>query len=183
MEVLVPRLPLPQGRGRKMCPPLGHARQKVERGDDAGLPLVTAVADRTAQRLGLQEHPHAGEVGQLVDRYRRHPEAAVVRGIDQLLGAQPDQGLAQGRHADVVALLEFVHAELGVGGECPGQDVVAELAIGDGGEGHATVVAVDDLRRERAVGLVQVAAVAARCDFHLVVELVASIRPISPSPR
>ena len=93
-------------------------------------PAGIAVADGLAQRLGFEQNALVGQVFQVIQRDRADAKAALAFVVDERIGHQQRQRLAQGAGADVVVFLEVLHAQLAAGQQAALDDVGTHGAVG-----------------------------------------------------
>ncbi len=99
-------------------------------GDDAPLPFERAEFDRLPQRLDLDDLARRGDVVELLAADRRDPIAALRLALDQAVGDEPRQRLAQRACAEAVGLAQVLDPQLLRRRQRAADDVVAQPPIG-----------------------------------------------------
>src|SRR5690348_12984646 len=86
-------------RSRRWCP-----RETVKAADDLRFPIQVSPRNGLAKRKSLDLDAGLREIEQVIHRYRRDTEAALICGFDQPVGDQPRQRLAYRSGADLIPL-------------------------------------------------------------------------------
>ena len=97
---------------------------------DPPFPFHVAACKRRLEGMALQKLAQVRHLLEVLNRHRRHFEAARALGDDQALRGQPVEQLAQRADTDAIALLQRLELEPLRGLESPGDDVVPDSAIG-----------------------------------------------------
>ncbi len=107
----------------------------MEGGHHANFPVDAAALDGEADPPLLQQQPHLQEIGELVGRYRRDREAALVLEYRESVAHQARQRLAQGAGAKSIGIGEVSEAQTLPRLQHAADDVAAHLVISGGDQG------------------------------------------------
>ena len=104
-------------------------RQLVVRRHDAAFPFHVAGRERVLERVAFQELAQVRHFLEVLDRGRRHLEAARALGDDEPFRGQTVEDLAQRADADAIGLLQTIEFEPLRRFELAADDVAANPAI------------------------------------------------------
>ena len=97
----------------------------MDRRNNRYFPVITAIFDRAADQIDVDQDAGARKIDQIRDADRRHLEAALLLGDHQPLGGKVRQRLAQRREARAIGQPQRIELEHLAGLQPAGHDFAA----------------------------------------------------------